>query len=87
LEGSSNIHAKSLRWGQVLEEDEGGQPPDFDVVLGADIVSLNVLFDLRSKSVADCSRGINDLKNRRTTRRSYQLWLPRSENSSRSTEA
>jgi predicted nicotinamide N-methyase len=42
LEGSDRIYAKSLKWGRMLEEDEGGQPPYFDVVLGADIVNPTI---------------------------------------------
>ncbi|KIW02146.1 uncharacterized protein PV09_06631 [Verruconis gallopava] len=37
LEGDNSIYAKSLKWGHVFEEDEAGQSPYFDVVLGADI--------------------------------------------------
>ena len=40
LDSSDTIHAKMLRWGRVIEEDEGGDSPYYDVVLGADIVSL-----------------------------------------------
>lgn len=40
LEGSDKIYAKDLLWGRALEEDEGGQPHEYDVVLGADIVGL-----------------------------------------------
>jgi predicted nicotinamide N-methyase len=43
LEGSKRICVKSLRWGRVLDEDEGGQPPDYDIVLGADIVCRMIL--------------------------------------------
>jgi predicted nicotinamide N-methyase len=39
LDDQGTIYAKQLRWGRVIDEDEGGSSPDYDVVLGADIVS------------------------------------------------
>lgn len=37
LDHSDRIYAKSLKWGRALEDDEGGESPIFDLVLGADI--------------------------------------------------
>jgi len=39
LQQSANIDARSLKWGRALEEDEGGNQREVDVVIGADVVS------------------------------------------------
>ena len=39
LEHSNSVYAKSYRWGQSPEEDEGGLTRSYDLILGADVVS------------------------------------------------
>lgn len=45
LDTHPGIQARSFRWGAILDEDEAGTKESYDLVLGADIVSLRISSD------------------------------------------
>ena len=52
LEGMNAIYAKSLKWGQNMDENEAGQPPFYNVVLGADVVSDDPVVPIHTRNLS-----------------------------------